>query len=352
MNPTPAIPGSQRPRLLIVDGHAFAYRSFHAITSLNAPDGAPTNALFGFIKAIARMRETVQPEFVAVVWDGGLAEERLAALPGYKAQRPPMPKDLEVQLDSINAWLDAVGLAWFCRNGVEADDWIAVLARRAAGQGTEVVIASSDKDFMQLVSPQIGLLNPNDKSTRALIPNRPLTPSLSHPMGEGDRRPMGEGKRGPGADSLSLRKGEGRGEGTLWREEQVRQKTGVGPEQIVDWLSLIGDNVDNIPGVPGVGPKTATGLLNQFGSVEALYRRLAEVKSERLRGALQAAESDVRRNQSLIRLRDDLPLEFDLEKLRPRQGEPDRLKELYGRWGFKGMLARLEGAPPKQGELL
>ena len=122
---------------------------------------------------------------------------------------------------------------------MEADDYIACLARHAADAGMTVVIASADKDFMQLVSPRVGLLNPNDKSE------------------------------------------------TVWTDEQVRAKAGVDPAQIVDWLGLMGDSVDNIPGVPGVGPKTAADLLNQFGSVTRLYARLDEVKSEKLRAALR-----------------------------------------------------------------
>src|SRR6266496_2191680 len=167
-------------KMLIVDGHAYAYRSFHAIRQLSSPSGAPTNAIYGFIKALGKMRAQLVPTHAAVVWDGGLHAQRIEAHPDYKAQRPPMPA------------------------GVQA-------------------------------------------------------------------------------------------------------KSGVAPEQIVDWLSLIGDAVDNIPGVPGIGPKTAAELLNQFGSAEALYARLGEVKSDRHRASLQAASAAVRRNQLLIRLRDDSP---------------------------------------------
>lgn len=278
-------------RMLIVDGHAYAYRSFHAIRHLNSPSGAPTNAIYGFIKTIEKMRTQLAPTHAAVVWDGGLHAQRMEAHPEYKAQRPPMPAGLEKQIDGIVYYLQAAGVASLCRDGVEADDWIALIARRFAGE-MPVVIASSDKDFMQLVSPRIGLLNPNDKSER------------------------------------------------IWTAADVRAKSGVAPEQIVDWLSLLGDSVDNIPGVPGVGPKTAADLLNQFGSIEALYARLSEVKSERHRASLQAASAAVRRNQELIRLRDDSP-EVSLEELALRKPDPDRLRDLYGEWGFKGMLAAL-----------
>lgn len=282
------------PRLLIVDGHAYAYRAFHAIRELRAPSGEPTNAIFGFIKMLTKMRAALSPSHLIVVWDGGLSAERTAALPEYKAQRPEMPVDLGKQIDQIVAYLEAVGLTSFCRDGVEADDYIACVARRAARAGMDVVIASSDKDFMQLVSPRIGLFNPNDKTE------------------------------------------------TVWTAEQVRAKTGVNPAQIVDWLALIGDSVDNIPGVPGVGPKTATDLLNQFGSVTELFNRLNEVKSERLRAALQSSAAAVKRNVALVRLQDELPCEFAADDLASKAANSGALGELFRRWGFRSMLAELE----------
>ncbi len=281
-------------RLLIVDGHAYAYRAFHAIQKLNAPDGAPTNAIYGFIKMLLKMESTLQPTHHCVVWDGGLCARRMEALPEYKVHRPPMPGDLERQLPEIESYLEASNIASFENEGVEADDWIASQACCASQAGADVVIASADKDFLQLVSPHVGLLNPNDKSE------------------------------------------------TIWKEEQVRTKTGVEPEQVVDWLSLIGDAVDNIDGVPGVGPKTATDLLKQFGSIDNLYARLGEVKSDRIRANLQAAEGNVRRNQKLIQLHTDLPCEFDLGGLTVRAADADRLRPLYQRWGFRTLLAQLE----------
>ena len=171
-------------RLLIVDGHAYAYRAFYAIRGLRSPPGKPTNAIYGFVKMLAKMRAAIGPTHLIVVWDGGLSAARMAALPEYKAQRPEMPDDLKPQLDEIVNYLKAAGVASFCRDGVEADDYIACLARRAADAGMAVVIASADKDFMQLVSARVGLLNPNDKSE------------------------------------------------TVWTDEQVRAKTGVEPSQI------------------------------------------------------------------------------------------------------------------------
>lgn len=291
-------------RLLIVDGHAYAYRAFHAIQKLNGPDGAPTNAIYGFIKMLLKMQATLSPTHQCVVWDGGLCAKRMEALPEYKVHRPPMPSDLERQLPEIEAYLAAANIRSFTNEGVEADDWIASQTCCAVQSGVEVVIASADKDFLQLVSDRVGLLNPNDKSE------------------------------------------------TIWKVDQVRTKTGLAPEQVVDWLSLIGDSVDNIPGVPGVGPKTATGLLLEFGSIDGIYARLGEVKSDRVRTNLQTAEAIVRRNQRLIRLHTDLPCDFRLDDLVVRDPDAARLRPLFAKWGFKTLLAQLDAAQANQGNLL
>jgi DNA polymerase-1 len=289
-------------RLLIIDGHAYAYRAFHAIRELRSPAGQPTNAIYGFVKMLEKMRAAVAPTHLMVVWDGGLSDERLAALPDYKAHRPEMPADLRPQLDGIVDYLAAAGIASYRADGVEADDYIATLARSAAA-GWNVVIASADKDFMQLVSARIGLLNPNDKT------------------------------------------------GMIWGREQVLAKSGVEPEQVADWLALMGDAVDNIPGVPGVGPKTAAELLKQFGSVEKLLARLDEVKSEKLRQALRAAATAVVRNQKLVRL-PEVPCQLVPEQLVVGAGDRVALGRLLAGWGFKGMLAALDVVGEKQVELI
>jgi len=258
-------------RLLIVDGHAYAYRAFFAIRSLVSPQGRATNAIYGFIRMLGKIQASVRPTHIAVVWDGGLARERMALLPQYKAQRAEMPADLESQLDEIVHYLNAANVCSIMKSGCEADDLIACLTVRSVRKGWDVVIASSDKDFMQLSGPRVRLLNPHDKSE------------------------------------------------TLWDSQQVKRKSGVEPGQIVDWLSLIGDSVDNIPGVPGVGPKTAVELLTKFGSLDEIYRRLEEVGSERLRNALEGAREIVRRNQQMVRLNEDIECEESLEEMTKRE---------------------------------
>ena len=179
---------------------------------------------------------------------------------------------------------------------------LADYARRAEAAGWAVVIASADKDFLQLVNARIGILNPNDKSEK------------------------------------------------IWTDADVVAKTGVEPRQVADWLALVGDSVDNIPGVPGVGPKTAAELLRKYGTIEDLYARLAEIKSESQRNALTGAADAVKRNQLMVRLHEAKTGGPELSDLVPRSAVTATLRQLYARWGFKSLLAEV-GGPLEQGNL-
>lgn len=289
-------PSDPQPTLLLVDGHAYAYRAFYAIRSLNSPDGSPTNAIYGFVKMLQKMESILRPTHRLVLWDRGLAAERMAEHPDYKQHRAPTPDDLERQFPEIERWLEAAGVAAWSQPQTEADDWIGTYARRAESAGWRTVVASSDKDFMQLVGERVGLFNPNDKSEK------------------------------------------------VWTAAEVEAKTGVRPEQVVDWLSLVGDAVDNIPGVPGVGPKTATQLLQKYGSIDLLMSRLGEVKSESQRSSLEASAESLRRNRRLIALRTDLSGGPALDSLRiapPDAAGRERLGALYRQWGFRSLLSEL-----------
>jgi len=285
-----------RETLLLIDGHAAAYRAFYAIRDLTAPDGTPTNAIFGFVKAFQRVRERIEPTHIAVVWDGGLDEERTKILPDYKSERDPMPDAMEVQLDGMVEWLKAIGVVSICEDGVEADDAIATLARQAEAAGRYTVILSPDKDFMQLINESIGILNPNDKTD------------------------------------------------TIWGDKEVFKKSGVLPEQIVDWLSLVGDKVDDIPGVAGVGPKTAAKWLDQFGTLNALLECINEIQPERLRVPLDDMRKDLVRNQELVRLRENLPLPTAPPDFSPVTEDYDQLCILYTRWGFHSLTRSLDAS--------
>ena len=288
---------------LLVDGHAYAYRAFFAIRNMTGPDLSPTNAIYGFISMLDRMRDQLKPAFLAVIWDGGLDAGRTEQLPAYKAQRPSMPDDLSRQIDSIREYLRAAGITEVMHSGVEADDIIASLAAGAVVEGESVVIASPDKDFYQIVSDQVRILNAGDKT------------------------------------------------GGLWGAAEVEAKTGVKPAQIVDWLSLVGDSVDNIEGVVGVGPKTAARLLHEYGFLDDIYRALEQVKPEKLREALRVAEPIVRRNQSIVRLKSDIVSRKAAAEFVVRDGDATRLGELFRKWGFRSQLAALERQQRKQVEL-
>ena len=191
--------------LILIDGHNVAYRSFHAIRELSTRDGHPTNALFGFIRALAAIRNRLRPTHWCVVFDGGLPAERMAALPEYKAQRPSMPEALRIQMDDIAEYLDLAEVPRLRLEGEEADDVIASVCAHASSGAEHIRLVTSDKDLYQLVRPGVSMAPPSDL-------------------------------------------------GTTIDADAVAGKTGVPPGLIVDWLALTGDTVDNIPGVPGIGP--------------------------------------------------------------------------------------------------
>lgn len=283
--------------LLLVDGLAVAYRAFHAIPLLTSGDGQPTNALFGFAKMLRQLQDAWQPSHVAVVFDGGTPAARLELLPAYKAQREEMPDGLVSQLPLINEYLSSLQVASVRLDGEEADDAMATLAKQAHASGVATLIATSDKDMMQCVGDGIHVMPPV-KDARRLGP------------------------------------------------DEVREKTGVAPAQIPAWLALIGDTADNIPGVPGVGPKTAAKLLQDYGTLDEMWSRLGEIKSERIRQALAEHRETVRRNLALVSLRSDLPGVPDVADLQARVPDVARLLPFLQRLGLSSL-----GRAYQEGEL-
>ncbi len=281
------------PSLLLVDGTALAYRAHYAIAGLTTKSGAPTNAVYGFIRLLDQLKERWKPSHWVVVFDLGAPAHRLELLPTYKAQRDEMPGELAGQFPAINEYLAASNIPSLMREGVEADDLIATLAARTGGE--RVHIATADKDMFQLVGGAVGIVS--------------LTKA-------GER--MGR--------------------------DEVKAKTGVWPEQIVAWLALMGDSADNIPGVPGVGPKTAAKLLEQFGSLEVLWAHLDRVESEKLRAALSAHRGDVERNALLARLQTDLPMDLAADRLQLRRPDVSKLVPFLERMEFKSMAERAREA--------
>ena len=279
-------------RLLLVDALNIVYRAFYAITGLATSSGRPTNAVYGFIKTLMQLERVWQPTHWLIVFDGGLPPERLALCPDYKAQRPPMPDDLRSQFQPLEMYLDSALIPRARLEGKEADDVLASAADRAAAEGFEVLVVSSDKDLMQIVSERVALVPPGQIGAKA----------------------------GP---------------------DYVLNKAGVRPEQIVDWLALMGDSADNIPGVPGVGAKTASKWLTQWGSIEELWRHLELLKPARLRQALSDHREIVLRNMQLVRLQRDIPCCSSLDGWCRRPPDIRRLKTFFEDMEFYSLANKI-----------
>ena len=278
--------------LVLIDGSSYLYRAYHALPPLTAPDGSPTGALFGVVNML-RSTLKEKPDFAAFVVDASGPTFRDEMFPEYKAQRPPMPDDLRAQVEPMLAIVQALGIPILREGGVEADDVIGTLAVAAAREGIETTISTSDKDFAQLVRPGIALVNTMSGSRLAT-------------------------------------------------DADVTEKFGVPPERIVDFLALMGDAVDNVPGVDKCGPKTAAKWLGQFGSLDAVMQRAGEV-SGKIGENLRAALPRLPMNRELVTIRTDVPLPEGPSDLALRERDVDALRVLYARYGFNQALRELEG---------
>ncbi len=270
---------------LLIDGYNLAYRAFHAVPELTRADGFPTNALHGWVKTLWRLCDQERPTACVVFFDLGGAQDRLALLPEYKAQRAEMPEALRKQIDPLKALTRALGFVGYEQHGVESDDLLAAQAVALAAEGHEVLVVSADKDFAQIVGERI----------RILTPPPPANAKLGW-------RPM---------DAAG-----------------VKEKYGVPPAQIADLLALVGDTSDNIPGLEGVGPKTAARWLEAYGSLEGVLAHAAELKPERFREMVVARTADLRRNLKLTTLNLALPRPVT-EPGQPAVAELRRLLEEY-----------------------
>jgi len=268
---------------LLIDGFNLAYRCFFAIPELTRADGFPTNALHGWVKSLWKLEDQERPGGALVFFDLGGAQDRLALHPDYKAQRADMPEALVKQLPYLKQLTRAMGYSGIEQHGVESDDLLASEAVALARAGHEVLIVSSDKDFAQIVGEKI----------KILLPPPTAAPKLG------------------------------------WRVVDaagVKEKFGVPPAQMADYLALVGDSSDNIPGLAGVGPKTASKWLQEFGSLEGVLAHAAELKPERFREPARAAEETLRRNLKLVTLNLALPT-FSAQKADPQPAEIFRLLE-------------------------
>ena len=299
-------------RLLLVDGHYYLYRSFFAIRGLRNSRGEPTNAIYGFIKALRKMLADVKPDRAAVIWDAGLPARRVELQPAYKQNRSEMPDDLRPQEDWLQKNISLLGTQSLELPNTEADDLIASYARAATKDGAEVVIATNDKDILQLVDDKIHIYSTNKTDIK-----------------EGGFALLGAA--------------------------EVAEKWGVPAAHIADVLALTGDSSDNIPGVPGIGGKTAVQLVTAYGSVQSLLENPSLIENTRLREKIIANRDIIIANREMVRLDDDLPLPVSWESLEISQRHPELLSALRD-CEFKSLVSEIEGevaktAPPLQGEL-
>jgi len=292
-------------RVLLFDGHSLAYRAYYAIRDLTTPAGVPVNAVFGFWRTLLRVLRDYPSAYVAVAFDVGGITFRHEMYEDYKATRKPIPEDLASQIPLLERLLAALGIRVFSEPGVEADDVLATLARNAAAEDLRCLILTSDKDMAQIVDEKVSLLRPSG--------------------------------RGSATDHDCL------------DPEGVTAKYGIPPERIVDWLSLVGDTSDNVPGVPGVGEKTAVRLLTEHGALDAILADPSIVKNERVRRNLTEHADDARLARELITLRTDLSID-PVTDCRLGPVDPTELAAFFRDVGFRSAIEELDlsaaPAPP------
>ncbi len=289
---------------LLIDGYNLAFRAFYGMPELTRTDGFPTGALHGWVKTIWHLQDRMSPDSILVFFDLGGSQDRLALLPEYKAQRKETPEALERQIPVIKELTRAMGLVGVELDGVESDDLLASQARVLANAGHEVWIVSADKDFAQCV----------DERVKILLPPPTANPKLG------------------------------------WRlmdAAGVREKFGVPPMRIAEYLALIGDTSDNIPGIDGVGPKTAAKWFAEFETLEGIIARAGELKPERFRAAVAGAAEILRRNLRLTTLRTESPLPM----VAPSAPVKEKLHELLATMEMKSTLAEAQKRYSGQQEL-
>jgi DNA polymerase-1 len=288
---------SEKKRLLLLDGHAMAYRAYHAIPPLTTPDGEPSNAVFGFANMLLKAIADLQPDCIIATFDSGRTF-RHESYDGYKATRAETPDDLRTQFERIGEVVQALHIPIVVKEGYEADDLLGTLSAQANAEGLDTIIATGDTDTFQLVSDHV----------RVLYPQRTVA------------------------------------ETKLYDREAVLERYGLTPEQLIDYKALVGDTSDNIPGVSGVGDKTATRLLQEYGTLEEIYAHLEEVKPPRFRTALEQGRASAEMSKQLVTIVRDVP-DVQLDVATSTWGQYDRaeVRDLFRRLGFTSLVSRIPG---------
>src|SRR3954471_3870725 len=286
------VPPTPAKRLVLVDGSGYIFRAFFALPPMTRPDGTPVNAVFGFANMLLRLLQEYAGDDIVVVFDASGTSFRNDMYADYKANRDAPPPELKPQFSLVREAARAFSLPAVEEEGYEADDLIASYARTARAAGEEVLVVSSDKDLMQLVGDGVRMWDPMKQKE-------------------------------------------------IGREEVV-ERFGVGPELVRDALALIGDTSDNVPGVPGIGPKNASQLLTEFGSLEGLLANLDRIKQPKRRESLEQNAERARLSYRLVCLDPDAPLPLPLDGLRRTPFDPQALLQFLNANGFKSLAARID----------
>jgi DNA polymerase-1 len=278
-------------KLFVIDGYSYLYQAYHAIRNMTGPKGEPTNAIYGFISMLLRIREKENPDYLAITFDPKEPSFRHETYKDYKATRKPMPEELASQVPVVFDIVEAYRMPIFCEEGFEADDVIATIIEKVRDQDVEVFVVSRDKDLKQILSPSVRIYGTRDGATYGL--------------------------------------------------PEFREEYGFEPGQLPDFLALAGDSSDNIPGVPGVGKKTATTLIAKFGTVEDIYSRLDEIDKKSVRGKLEKSRDSAELSKTLATVRRDVPVDFSLKKCRLGEPDTETLVRIFQEHGFRKFLSNL-----------
>ncbi|OJF69925.1 DNA polymerase I [Alteromonas sp. V450] len=285
------MPDSKKPPFILVDGSSYLFRAFHGLPPLTNSKGQDTGAIYGVVNMLKSLIKQYNPTHMAVIFDAKGKTFRDDIYKEYKANRPPMPEELRSQIEPLHAIIKAMGLPVIVESGVEADDVIGTLAKHATEKGIDTLISTGDKDMAQLVNEHVTLIN--------TMTNQ------------------------------------------LMDVEGVNTKFGIPPELVIDFLALKGDKVDNIPGVPGVGDKSAQALLNGIGGIDDIYKNLDKIADLSFRGSksmaakMQEYEEQARLSYTLATISIDLDLDYDVEALMPCQADNEQLRDLFAEYEFK-----------------
>ena len=285
------MPDSKKPPFILVDGSSYLFRAFHGLPPLTNSKGQDTGAIYGVVNMLKSLIKQYNPTHMAVIFDAKGKTFRDDIYKEYKANRPPMPDELRSQIEPLHAIIKAMGLPVIVESGVEADDVIGTLAKHATEKGIDTLISTGDKDMAQLVNEHVTLIN--------TMTNQ------------------------------------------LMDVEGVNTKFGIPPELVIDFLALKGDKVDNIPGVPGVGDKSAQALLNGIGGIDDIYKSLEKIADLSVRGSksmaakMQEYEEQARLSYTLATISIDLDLDYDVEALMPCQADNEQLRDLFAEYEFK-----------------